>query len=153
LKQHIKTRHVDDFYEVTEAEEKGNVTEFNIVLPLEACADRVKCYNVSSFHCVFTVRENTLYTCVLHIGDRVYASKYEYEVEIETQDGESASSGMVTCSSINSMEDLIRNGACAVFHHDFAIECLDANKMALTLNMRIKDRVTVKWGKCMVKSG
>jgi hypothetical protein len=144
IRPHLTSHHKVDFCQV---EMEGKMTGwhgesgwYSIVLPFGACVNRVKCYEMLEderlgFCCVCTVKDDRLYTCIFCIY-RATAHKYRYKVQIIARDGTVASQGYVTCSYINSMEDLIK-GEYIVFKRDFAMKCLDANKN-LTLKVHMK---------------
>jgi hypothetical protein len=63
------------------------------------------------------------------VGPTDKASNYRYKITINKSDmSGSASACHVTCSYLKDVEEMFRKGDCAVFHYEFAKECMNEEK-------------------------
>jgi hypothetical protein len=74
-----------------------------------------------------------LYCCVFYVGPKVKASKYIYRLTISNADGSGSTSACYNTQGYESdVNEVFRNGHCAVFHCEFAKTCMnEENELVL----------------------
>jgi E3 ubiquitin-protein ligase SIAH1 len=90
---------------------------------------------------VCTVRDDTLYTCVLHIGCAKKTTMFRYRVKIKRR--ETMESQKATCTVSNytcGLDQVIRSGSCVYFSYQFARSCVgDEGILKIYLRLDVHD--------------
>jgi hypothetical protein len=145
VKNHVESTHAKLPHNVTVTKLSRSVEQqtelFQANLPLETFSSSIEYHEIEALSEFFvfacTVKDSLLYACVLHVGHRVSDIKYKYCIMIKTHEGERVIQYHPTYSYLDNIEDLIEKGHCAVFHCDFALECMDERKKELKMEIEM----------------
>lgn len=129
MKDHIRSKHVEtgDYRDV--------LGQHNARLPHFETSS-AWCQALFAMDEVFfrlsKVIDGFVYCCVFYVGPKVKASKYNYRLTINNTDGKGCASAChETLGYERDVNEVFRNGNCAVFHREFAKTCMNGENELL----------------------
>jgi len=123
IKDHIRSQHVEHG-DVRDVLGIHNVRLPNFETSSAWCQAMVTMEEV--FFRMSKIIDGFLYCCVLYVGPKVNASKYNYRMTIYSSDGKGHISAChETLGYESDLNEIYENGNCAVFHCKFAKRCMN----------------------------